>query len=70
MLLLTFITLFYLLYRRNIESANGREVERLRKEYSLEDKELIKKVLEAKRIFNIMRSKSLAQELKEGQLSG
>ena len=70
MLLLTFITLFYLLYRRNIESAHGREVERLRKEYSLEDKELIKKVLEAKRIFNIMRSKSLAQELKEGQLSG
>ena len=43
-------------YRRNIESAHGHEVERLRKEYTQEDKELIKK---AKRIFN-MRSGSLA----------
>jgi hypothetical protein len=37
-------------------------VERLRKEYSQEDKELIEKCLEAKRIFNL-KSESLAQEL-------
>jgi hypothetical protein len=36
-------------------------VERLRKEYSEEDKELIKKCLEAKRIFNL-KSESLVQE--------
>jgi hypothetical protein len=44
-------------------------VERLRKEYSQEDKELLKKFLEARRIFNL-RSESLAQELKEGQPLG
>ena len=62
---LTCITSFYLLYRRNIESAHGREVEQLRKEYSLEDKELID---EPKRIFNL-KSESPAQEVEEkGQL--
>jgi ribosomal 50S subunit-recycling heat shock protein len=45
-------------------------VEQLRKEYSWEDKELIDKFLEAKRIFNL-KSESLAQELEEkGQLPG
>jgi predicted transcriptional regulator len=58
------------MYRSNIESAHGREVERLRKEYSQEDKELIEKCLEAKRIFN-MKLESLAQELDEKrQLTG
>jgi predicted transcriptional regulator len=43
-------------------------VERLRKEYSREDKELIEKCLEAKRIFNL-KLESLVQELEEkGQL--
>jgi hypothetical protein len=55
---------FHLLYRSNIESAHGREVERLRKEYSQEDKELIERCLEAKRIFKL-KSESLAQELEE-----
>jgi ribosomal 50S subunit-recycling heat shock protein len=45
-------------------------VERLRKEYSLENKQLIDKFLEARRIFNL-KLKSLAQELEEkGQLPG
>jgi hypothetical protein len=70
MLSLTCITSFYLIYRRNIESAHGREVERLRKEYSREDKELIEKCLEAKRIHNLP-SESFAQELdKKHQLRG
>ena len=42
-------------------------MERLRKEYSQEDKELIEKYLEAKRVFNL----NLAQEPEEkGQLPG
>jgi hypothetical protein len=45
-------------------------VERLRKAYSLEDKELVEKFLEAKRIFNL-KSDRLAQEPEEtGQLPG
>jgi hypothetical protein len=58
------IASFYLFYRRNIENAYGREVEQLRKEYSQEDKELIEKCLEAKRIFNL-KLESLVQELEE-----
>ena len=62
-----FITSFCLLYRRNIENAHGREVERLRKEYSLEDKELIEKFLGAKK--NL--SESLVQQPEEkNQLPG
>jgi hypothetical protein len=64
------ITSFYVLYRRNIETAHGREVERLRKEYSQEDKELIEKFLEAKRNINL-KSESLAKEIEEkDQLPG
>ena len=63
----TCITSFYLLYRSNIESAHSPKVEQLRKEYSLEDKELIE---EAKRIFNL-KSESPAQKVEEkGQLPG
>ena len=47
---LIFIILFY---RINIESAHGREVEQLRNEYSLEDKELIEKFLEAKKKLSV-----------------
>jgi hypothetical protein len=54
--------ILYLFYRRNIESAHGREVERLRKEYSQEDKELIEDYLEAKKVYNL-KSEGLAQEL-------
>ena len=61
MLSLTCITSFYLLYRRNIEGVHGHEVERLRKEYSHEDRELIEKFLETKK----MKSEGLAQELEE-----
>ena len=59
------ITSFYLPYRRNIESAHGREVERLRKEYSQEDKEMIEKCLEVKRVFKWKPAESLAQEPEE-----
>jgi hypothetical protein len=69
MLSLPCITPFYLLYRRNIESAHGREVERLRKEYSQEDKELIEKCVEAKKFCNL-KSENLAQELKEKRQPG
>ena len=64
---LTCITSFYLLYRRNIESAHGREVEQLRKEYSLEDKELIE---EAKRIFNLKLKSPIQKVEEQGQLPG
>ena len=65
MVSLTCTISFYVLHRRNIESAHGHEVELLRKKYSLEDKELVEKFLEAKTIS----SESLAQELEEkGQL--
>jgi hypothetical protein len=61
---------FYQFYRRNIESAHGLEVERQKKKYSQEDKELIENFLEAKRIFNL-KSESLVQEPKEtGRLPG
>ena len=54
-------------HRRNIESAHGREVERLRKEYSLEEKELIEEFLEARRTS----SESLVQQPEErNQLPG
>ena len=65
-LLLTYIITFYLYYRRNIESAHGRRVERLRKEYNYEDRELIEKFLEAKRISNFP-SEGLARKLEEKQ---
>jgi hypothetical protein len=67
---ITHITLPILFYRRNIESAHGREVERLRKEYSQEDKELIEKCLEEKRIHNL-KSESLTRGLEgKRQLPG
>ena len=49
-------------FRRNIESAHGREVEQLRKEYSQEDKELIDMFVEARRTFKL-NSESLATKL-------
>jgi predicted transcriptional regulator len=61
---ITSIISFYLFYRRNIESAHGHEVERLRKEYSQEDKDLIEEYLEAKKVFNL-KSEGLAQKLEE-----
>ena len=66
MLSLTCITSFHLLYRRDIESAHCHEVEQLRKEYSHEDRELIKKFLEARRASeSTLPSEDLVQELEE-----
>ena len=63
---LTYITSFYIHYRRNIESTDGHEVAQLRKEDSQEDKG---KLLEAKNIN--LKSEASAQELEtKGQLSG
>ena len=46
-------------------------MERLRKEYSQEDKELIEKCLEEKRVFNLKSAESLSREPEEiGQLPG
>ena len=39
--------------RANIESSYGHEVTQIRKQYTPEDKELIKEFLEAKRIFDL-----------------
>ena len=50
-------------YRRNIESAHGREVER--QDYSQEDKEMTEKCLEAKGVFSWKSADSLAQEPEE-----
>ena len=50
-----------LLYRSKIESAHGREIEQLRKEYSQEDKELIEKYLEGKRVFNLKFAEHLSE---------
>ena len=44
-------------------------MEQLRKQYTLEDKELIKKFLEAKKSFNL-KSESLVQELEDKGQSG
>ena len=69
MLSLICITSFYLIYRRNIESTHGREVEQLRKEYNQEDKELIEKCVKAKKFCNL-KSENLTQEIKEKRQPG
>ena len=56
-------------FRTNIESTHGHEVEQLRKQYTLEDKEFIKKFLEAKKNFNL-KSEILVQDLEEKGPSG
>ena len=56
-------------FRTNIECTHSREVEQLRKRYTLEEKQLIEKFLEAKESFN-QKSETLLQEPEEEGLPG
>jgi hypothetical protein len=56
-------------FRTNIENTHSHEVERLRKQYSFEEKQLIQKFLEAKESFN-QKSETLVQESEKRGLLG
>ena len=56
-------------FRTNIECTHSHEVEQLRKQYTFEEKQIIKEFLEAKESFN-QKSKTLLQELEEKSLPG